>query len=110
MNIHNHPDVPKTGPDRGREATSLVACGATDADAKAIAMDLAAALTIWADGADDPMTLVKDWTPLVDWSLPLRIRDTDEQVTPIRLESDGRLTVRPQNGGAPRALVAEYLL
>ena len=110
INVATHPDVPQAGPERGREATSLAACGATSADAEAIAKDLATHLSTWADGVDDAPTLVAHWSHFVDWSLPLTLRDTSEVVSPVRLLPDGRLRVRPAAGGPERDLVAEYLL
>ena len=80
------------------------------ADAEAIAKDLAAHLSTWADGVDDAPTLVAHWSHFVDWSLPLTLRDTSEVVAPVRLLPDGRLRVRPAAGGPERDLVAEYLL
>ena len=110
VNVNTFPDVPSTGPDRGREATSLRACGVEGLDARAIAKDLAMALSIWADGMDDPGMLILHWNHFVDWSRPLTLRDTGEEVLPLLLNPDGRLKVRPLAGGPERDLVAEYLI
>lgn len=109
VNVNSAPDVPASGPDRGRPATSLAAAGAT-LDAQVLARDLAEALAAWVAGPDDALKLAAAWSALVDWDAPLVIRDTDEKVAPVKLLPDGRLRVRPEAGGPHRDLVAEYLL
>mmetsp|Transcript_12480 Transcript_12480/g.37109 ORF Transcript_12480/g.37109 Transcript_12480/m.37109 type:complete len:261 (-) Transcript_12480:13-795(-) len=108
VNVAMAPAVPETGPDRGRKATSLRDCG-SDANAEAVARGVAEALSSWYVQEDSAAKLITAWSGRVDWAAPLKIRDTGEEVKPLRLLSDGRLVVRPADGGPERNLVAEYL-
>jgi len=118
VNLATAPAIPTEGPNAGRRATSLSAehCDAIP-EAETVSKAVARAICAWAaagqgDDARDAQTAVlDDWTRLADWRTPLRLRDAaEEHVLPLRLLDDGRLLVRPLDGGADRALVAEYLV
>jgi len=112
VNLRYAPDVPTSGADRGRRATSMSAHGAdaSDGTAEALAHAIAHAIATWARGSDDaPERVVDDWSALASWDAQLQLRDEGTLVAPLSLESDGRLRVRRQDTGQEQLLVAEYL-
>ena len=102
VNVASAPEVPSSGPDRGRRAAKI------PGDAVAIARRIADGLGVWSQGRDDAARVVEDWSARADWTAELELRETGERVKPVRLLPDGRLQVRGAAG--ERALVADYLL
>ena len=102
VNVASAPEVPSSGPDRGRRAAKI------PGDAVAIARRIADGLGVWSQGRDDATKVITDWSARADWTAELELRETGERVRPVRLLPDGRLQVRGAAG--ERALVADYLL
>lgn len=109
VNLAVAPDVPADGPDMGRHAVSLQMANCGAHNAQSLARQIADALSAWAMGPVDH-NVVADWSARADWTKPLTVRDTDRPVRPLRLLPDGRLQVRPEDGGPDMTLVAEYLI
>lgn len=109
VNVAIAPDVPDDGPDKGRQAVSLQMANCGEHDAQLLARQIADALNAWAKGPIDH-DVVADWSARADWTMPLMTRDTNRPLRPVRLLPDGRLQVRPEDGGPDMTLVAEYLM
>jgi len=112
VNVRHAPEVPATGAQRGRPATSLGAHGADTSNTavQTLGATIATGLAEWARSSGDSAAQVQqDWNQLVDWSQPYLLREEGVEVQPLRLEEDGQLTVRTKEG-TERKLAAEYLL
>jgi len=112
VNLKVAPNVRREGPDAGRSSAALTDANSTALpDAETLSRQIATAIADWATNTDADATVVSDWTKLADWQSTLTLRDaTQQQVEPLRLLDDGRLLVKPVDGGPERTLVAEYLL
>ena len=110
INVGYAPEVPTSGPQRGRTATSMGSHGG-DTSSEAV-QDLTACLAneiaTWSTRPDTAERLLSDWTSWCDWSKPLKLREEGTTVTPLAIEPDGQLRIRAEDGTI-RTLAAEYL-
>lgn len=113
VNLAEAPQVPSTGADRGRTATSLAHHGVatTPEAARELSLAIATAVTEWfgARAQDSAEEVAREWGALAVWGREYRLRDDGSVVLPLGLEADGRLRVQDPATGAVRHLVAEYL-
>ena len=123
MNVLIAPEVPSSGTERGRTATSIseyVNVDVVPLDAKDLALNISNDIFDWIDNESSIFSkellgqqVIGEWKSFVNnWGKTLMLRDDSKGVLPIvplGIESDGQLRIRDKFG-REKLLCAEYLL
>ena len=110
INVGDAPEIPQDGPDFGRASTCLANVGVevTELVVDEIISSIHNRLLTKINSDVSSEFIISQWSFLVDWNSPLRIRDESITVRPIRVNTDGSLKVEEESG-LQRDLYAEYL-
>eukprot|EP00934_Nitzschia_sp_Nitz4_P008078 Nitzschia sp. Nitz4//scaffold83_size84149//8332//9255//NITZ4_005163-RA/size84149-processed-gene-0.50-mRNA-1//-1//CDS//3329558914//8068//frame0 len=120
INYSHAPQVPDSGPNRGRPSISIhdVCPQVTVQERQALQLgiDLSYDLHIFLHGQErstqSKEQILGDWKHWVDWDTELTMRDTkdNERVRLIDVLPDGRVQVENKGDGSTRTLVSDYFL
>ena len=123
MNIVVAPEVPSSGSERGRTATSInefVDSISLSMSAEKLAYDISNDIFSWIDYESSRNSkeqaeqfVIEEWKSFVNnWGKTLMLRDDSEgfsPIIPLDIERDGQLRVRDKFG-REKLLCADYLL